>query len=183
MESGYSECCFQCRSGFYVGVRNVVVPDEFARFLAVRGCVVVQTSMEILVELMWQNALEPTTASLFHSKVTIGREDDAPHRQCRQPRFSLHPSDRMTLRTESPSSIWRWILITSESLLVTYMVAAAVTGRDVRHASDGFVVLGILASVAWVFLFLGSPFLVSSQRWLAILGWCIAVVALLFSAL
>jgi len=55
---------------------------------------------------------------------------------------------------------------------------------DHAHANSITVleVVGILAFVAWVFLFFGSPFLVSSQRWLAILGWSMAVGAILFSA-
>ena len=76
---------------------------------------------------------------------------------------------------------WRWILIVAEFLVAGYLVAAQLAGRAARHPSGGFAVVGIAAGVAWVFLFFGTPFLVRSQRWLAILGWCIAVAALFFS--
>jgi hypothetical protein len=51
--------------------------------------------------------------------------------------------------------------------------------RDIHQVMVA--VIGVAAGIAWVFLFFGSPSLVRSQRWLAILGWCIAVGALLFS--
>jgi hypothetical protein len=76
---------------------------------------------------------------------------------------------------------WRWILITAELLVAGYWVAALMAGRAARHPSGAFAVIGIAAFLAWGFLFLGSPFLVRSQRWLAILGWCIAVASLLLS--
>jgi len=78
--------------------------------------------------------------------------------------------------------MWRWILIASELLVVAYLVGALMAGRAARHPSGAFLAIGIAAFVAWVFLFLGSPFLVRSQRWLAILGWCIAVAALFLSS-
>jgi len=77
---------------------------------------------------------------------------------------------------------WRWILITAELLVVAYVMSALMAGRAARHPSGAFAVMGISGFVAWVFLFLGSPFLVHSQRWLAILGWCISVAALFFSS-
>jgi hypothetical protein len=77
---------------------------------------------------------------------------------------------------------WRWILIGAELLLVAYVMCAVMAGRAVRQPSGAFTVMGIATFVAWVFLFLGSPFLVRSQRWLAVLGWCISVAALFFSS-
>lgn len=77
--------------------------------------------------------------------------------------------------------MWRLILIAAELLVVAYWVGASIAGRAARHPSGAFLVIGIAGFVAWVFLFLGSPFLVRSQGWLAILGWCIAVLALFFS--
>src|SRR5262245_25567623 len=76
--------------------------------------------------------------------------------------------DDMTTRTVVLSRVWRWVLIVSESLVVTYLVAVELAERDARHPTAAFLVGSILASVAWAFLFFGSPFLASSQRWLAI---------------
>ena len=81
----------------------------------------------------------------------------------------------MTTPTTRATVAWRWILITAELLVAGYMVFALMAGRAARHPSEGFAVIGIPVSVAWVFLFLGSPFLVRSQGWLAIPGWSIAV--------
>jgi len=86
----------------------------------------------------------------------------------------------MTTPTTRTTIAWRWILITAELLVAGYMAGALMAGRAARHPSGGFVVIGC-AFVAWAFLFLGSPFLVRSQRWLAILGWCIAVATLFLS--
>ncbi len=71
----------------------------------------------------------------------------------------------------------------SESLLATYLVAMLLAGRHARQETGPFLVVGALVFVAWIFLFFGSPFLVSSQRWLAILGWSIAASAILFPVL
>src|SRR6266571_4235167 len=87
----------------------------------------------------------------------------------------------MTTPTTIATMAWRWILITAELLVVAYVMSALMAGRAARHPSGAFAVMGIAAFVAWVFLFLGSPFFVRSQRWLAILGWCISVAALFFS--
>jgi len=89
----------------------------------------------------------------------------------------------MNARTQTASPFWRWVLIVSESLLTTYMVAMHLAGRHARQETGPFLVVGVLAFIAWVFLFFGSPFLVSSQRWLAILGWSIAASAILFPTL
>jgi len=89
----------------------------------------------------------------------------------------------MITRTQTASPFWRWALIVSELLVATYLVVVMqLPGRPVAQQTWPFLVVGILAFVAWVFLFFGSPFLVSSQRWLAILGWSMAVGAILFSA-
>ena len=69
-------------------------------------------------------------------------------------------------------------LIAAEAAVVGAYVASLYAGRQVRLN------LGIPATalfiVAWVFLFFGSPFLVRSQGWLAILGWLISVGVMLF---
>jgi hypothetical protein len=87
----------------------------------------------------------------------------------------------MNTRADASSRIWRWVLISSELVLVVYLTVAGLAGRDARHPTGVFLAVGVAASVAWAFLFFGSPFLVPSQRWLAVLGWCIAVGALFFS--
>lgn len=76
---------------------------------------------------------------------------------------------------------WRWILIVAELVVGSYLVTVRWIGLATRQPSTGLALVGIAVFVAWVFLFLGSPFLVRSERWLAILGWCIAVGALFFS--
>jgi hypothetical protein len=89
----------------------------------------------------------------------------------------------MNARIQTASPFWRWALIVSESLLTTYLFEMHLADRHARHETGPFLVLGVLAFIAWIFLFFGSPFLVSSQRWLAILGWSIAVSAILFPVL
>lgn len=74
--------------------------------------------------------------------------------------------------------IWRRILISSEVFLALYAVIVRIVGR---HPSGPLQVIGIAAFIAWAFLFYASPFLISMHRRLAIIGWCIAVVALLLS--
>jgi hypothetical protein len=87
----------------------------------------------------------------------------------------------MTTPTTRTTIAWRWILITSELLVAGNLVVVLMAGRGARYSSGLDATIGIAAFVAWVFLILGSPFLVRSQRWLAILGWCIAVATLLLS--
>ena len=77
----------------------------------------------------------------------------------------------------------KWVLIVSELLLGSYLIVMQLAGRYTRQETGPFLVVGILAFVAWVFLFFGSPFLVRSHRWLAILGWFIAATAILIPAL
>ena len=89
----------------------------------------------------------------------------------------------MSTHTQTAPLFWRWVLIVSELLLGSYLISMQLAGRHARQETGAFLVVGILAFVAWVFLFFGSPFLVRSQRWLAILGWCIAVAAILFPVL
>ena len=87
----------------------------------------------------------------------------------------------MASRIQSPSVFWRWILILSELVLAGELIAIRITPLA-RHYTGLSALVAALAGVAWVFLFFGSPFLVRSQRWLAIIGWCIAVAAILFSS-
>jgi len=88
----------------------------------------------------------------------------------------------MTTGIQARSPFWRWALIVSSLLLIGEDIAVRVTPymRQYRGVS---VLVAILAFAAFVFLFFGSPFLVRSQRWLAIIGWLIAVVSILLSAL
>src|SRR5207245_2794027 len=66
--------------------------------------------------------------------------------------------------TTRATTAWRWILMTAELLVVACAMSALMAERAARHPSGAFAVMGIAAVVAWVFLFLGSPFLVRSQR-------------------
>ena len=89
----------------------------------------------------------------------------------------------LSAHTQTALRFWRWTLIVSECVLTAYLAAMHVAGSHARQETGPFLVVGMLASVFWVFLFFGSPFLVSSQRWLAILGWAIAASAILFPVL
>jgi hypothetical protein len=71
----------------------------------------------------------------------------------------------------------------SELVLAVYVATTQIPGFDVRRETGAFVVVGVFAFCSWVFLFFGSPFLVSSHRWLAIFGWALAVGAFLLPAL
>ncbi len=89
----------------------------------------------------------------------------------------------MSTRIETASRAWRRILICAEFLVLVYTVAMHFGGRHVGQETGPWFVLAILVFAAWAFLFFGSPFLVRSHGWLAILGWGIAVSALLFPML
>lgn len=78
---------------------------------------------------------------------------------------------------------WRWTLIVSEVVVASYLVALQLADRRTRLDTGVALGLGVLAFVAWLFLFFGSPFLVRTHRWLAILGWGIAVAVIIFSKL
>lgn len=69
------------------------------------------------------------------------------------------------------------------SLLVIAEDIAVRVGPYMRRYTGVSVFAALLTFAALIFLFFGSPFLVRSQRWLAIVGWCIAVVSILFSML
>jgi len=75
----------------------------------------------------------------------------------------------MSTRTQAASMFWRWVLIVSELLVAANIVVVQLAGRYGLEETGLFLIVGILTFGAWVFLFLGSPFLVSSHRWLAIL--------------
>jgi hypothetical protein len=78
----------------------------------------------------------------------------------------------------SAQLIWRRVLISAEVYLACYAVIVRIIGR---HPSGPLLLIGIAAFIAWAFLFYASPFLISTHRRLAIIGWCIAVVALLLT--
>jgi len=89
----------------------------------------------------------------------------------------------MSTHVETTSRAWRRILIGAELLVLVYAVVIHFGGRHVRQETGPWFVLAILVFAAWAFLFLGSPFLVRSHGRLAILGWGVAVGALLFPVL
>ncbi len=78
---------------------------------------------------------------------------------------------------------WRYALIAAELLVGGHTAYSLLVGRLTTHPREEFPLIDIAVAVAWVFLFLGSPFLVPSQRGLAVLGWCIAVATLLLAGL
>lgn len=79
--------------------------------------------------------------------------------------------------------VWRYALIAAELLVVGHTAYSLLVGRLTTHPREDFPLIHIAVPVAWVFLFFGSPFLVPSQRGLAVLGWCIAVAALVLAGL
>jgi hypothetical protein len=87
----------------------------------------------------------------------------------------------MNTAPQKVTSAWCWALIASEVIVVGYLAASFLLGPKARPNTG--VLLSVLVFIATLFLFLGSPFLVRSQGWLAILGWCIAVSAFLFPVL
>jgi hypothetical protein len=84
----------------------------------------------------------------------------------------------MTTRIQQTSLFWKWALIVSELVLLGELIATRITPLA-RQFTGVSAMVAVLAGVAWVFLLFGSPFLVPTQRWLAIVGWCIAVAAIL----
>ena len=88
----------------------------------------------------------------------------------------------MTAHVRSKSILWRWVL---------GVCALAVVGEDIavrvkpyaRQYTGMSAVAAVLSGIALVFLFLGSPFLVRSQGWLAVVGWVIGAATILFSVL
>ena len=80
------------------------------------------------------------------------------------------------------SAVSRWVLILSEVVLLVYYLLIGVGRVDPRNVSSGFfIVFEAAVSLAWVFLFLGSPFLVKNHKWLAIFGWGLSFGALYFA--
>ena len=89
----------------------------------------------------------------------------------------------LTVSIRPSALFWRWSLIVSETVVAGYFVATLIAGRHLRQETGLLLGVGIVAFAAWMFLFVGSLFLVKSHRWLAILGWGIAVTAVLFPVL
>ena len=87
----------------------------------------------------------------------------------------------MSLNSADMGQVWRWILIAAEAFVAVHLGAVLVAGRKVRV--DLGLIEAVLFFVAWLFLFLGSPFLVRRHGWLAIVGWAIGVSGLLIPRL
>lgn len=100
-------------------------------------------------------------------------------------RAGAGPFDSMIARTARAAAFWKWVLVFTELLVVSYfatcLLLSHMAGRRMRLETDSIPVLGIATSIAIFFLLFGSPFLVSSQRGLAILGWIIGAAALLLA--
>ena len=88
----------------------------------------------------------------------------------------------MIAHTQSKALFWSWALIVSALVVVGENVAVRVTPYA-RQYSGVSALATVVSGVSLVFLFFGSPFLVRSQGWFAIIGWCIAFATILFSVL
>ncbi len=92
---------------------------------------------------------------------------------------------RMSTPTRFSSTGWRWALITSQLLVVTFCVMdrilIAEAGHRAHFATAPSLIVGILVFPALLFLLFGSPFLVRLLGPVAITGWCVGAAALVFS--
>lgn len=83
------------------------------------------------------------------------------------------------------SSFWRWALIVSQLLVITFCVMdrilIAEAGRRAHFTTGPSFIVAVVVFPALLFLLLGSPFLVRSHGPLAIAGWCVGAAALAFS--
>jgi hypothetical protein len=76
--------------------------------------------------------------------------------------------------TTRPSVYWKWILITSQLVVIGELIATHTTPLA-RQFKGWSAYAAMIAMAAFVFLVVGSPFFWRSNRWLAISGLCIAV--------
>jgi hypothetical protein len=92
----------------------------------------------------------------------------------------------MNARPHPSSRLWRWALISSQVLVVTFCVMDRVliaeAGRRAHFATGPSLLIGIVSFPALLFLLFGSPFLVRSHGPLAVVGWCVGAAALAFSS-
>ena len=95
-------------------------------------------------------------------------------RRSKNPVFSMMNETSM----RRPHLFWRWALIGSETLVACYIVFVKLAQRreDIISPSP---LIDLVVGIALAFLFFGSPFLARSQGALAILGWLIAVAAII----
>jgi hypothetical protein len=93
-----------------------------------------------------------------------------------------HATKKVDGDNRSQLTFWKWMLIVSSLLVIAANIAVHVK-PNIDNYPGASMVGAILFGAALVFLFFGSPFLVRSHRWLAIVGWCTAAASILFSAL
>lgn len=93
----------------------------------------------------------------------------------------LWPLGAMSLPAQSASSFWKWALIIASLIVVAEDIAVRATPY-MRRYSGLSGLAGMLTVAALLFLLFGSPFLVRSQRWLAIVGWFVAAASILLAA-
>ena len=76
---------------------------------------------------------------------------------------------------------WRWALIIAEFLVVVFLIfVATIGGRENAFThSTSVSIFGYLSGIALWFLLLGSPFLIRSQKRLAVAGCIISATAIL----
>jgi hypothetical protein len=72
------------------------------------------------------------------------------------------------------SIFWKWVMIISQLLVIGEEIAVRMTPLA-RQFTGWSAYVATLSLAVWGLLFVGSPFLWRSHRWLAISGLCIAV--------
>lgn len=82
---------------------------------------------------------------------------------------------------QRPSLFWRWSLITTEALGVIFLVfVETIGGRENAFTHSTLVsIFGLLSGISVFFLLFVSPFLIRSQKLLAVVGWLIGAAGLL----
>ena len=89
----------------------------------------------------------------------------------------------MITHGQCPSRFWRSALIVSQVMVAGGLLWSWAARRSAGLGGGWGLAVDIPVGVAWVFLFLVSPFLVASQGKLAIAGWCLGFGALIWGAL
>jgi Trk-type K+ transport system membrane component len=94
----------------------------------------------------------------------------------------------MSALSQNHVRIWRVIFICTQAVAIGYALAGEI-GESIMKRHDfrefslnpnlGMVVAGIVFVVCWAFLFFASPFFFRSLRWVAWIGWAIAILLLI----
>jgi hypothetical protein len=87
----------------------------------------------------------------------------------------------VTMSASTKLKIQRIALIVSEAWMIAYVAIMVSVRPHIRVEGGPLLWLCIPAAIFWMFLFFGSPFLITTQRRLALAGWAIAVAVFLGS--